>query len=226
MSDDVRIAAASLLTHRPTWTLALLRAIEARQINKTCVPPAIVQRIGYFSDSNIHLLMQKIWPDQATATPDDRKKEINRVAGILETGMGHPKNGKAIFAQQCSNCHKLFGQGGEVGPDLTSFNRNDINAMLLSIVHPSAEIREGYNSYLITTTDGRTLTGTLAEQDQQTVMLRTPDGQSISIPRKEIDEMTVTKQSLMPEGLLNAYSDQQLRDLFAYLRMTQPLIDR
>lgn len=226
MSDDVRIAAASLLTHRPAWTLALLRAIESHQINKTSVPPDIIQRMGYFSDSNIHILILKLWPDQASSIPEDRKKEIDRISGILESGMGHPKNGKTIFTQQCSKCHKLFGQGGEVGPDLTSFNRNDLNTMLLSIVHPSAESREGYNSYLVTTNDGRTLTGTLAEQDNQTVTLRSPEGQSISIPREEIDEMTVTKQSMMPEGLLKVYSDQQLRDLFAYLRMTQPLIDR
>jgi putative heme-binding domain-containing protein len=58
------------------------------------------------------------------------------------------------------------------------------------------------------------------------VTLHTPEGTSVAIPRKEIDEMTTSKQSLMPEGLLKAYSDQQLRDLFAYLRMTQPLIDR
>jgi len=226
MTDDVRIAAANLLIHRTAWTLALLHAIESKQINKASLPADIVQRMGYFSDSNIDLSVHKLWPDLIAATPADHKKEIDRIDGILESGFGSPKNGKAMFTQQCAKCHKLFGEGGDVGPDLTSFNRNDLHTMLLSVVHPSAEIREGYNSYLVTTTDGRTLTGTLAEQDPQTVTLRSPEGQSVSTRRKEIDEMTVTKQSIMPEGLLKSYSDQQLRDLFAYLRMTQPLIDR
>jgi putative heme-binding domain-containing protein len=98
--------------------------------------------------------------------------------------------------------------------------------MLLSIIHPSAEIREGYNTNVVTTNDGRIITGTLADQDPQTISLHTTEGTSVSIPRDEIDEMVVSKQSMMPEGLLSQYSDQQLRDLFAYLRMTQPLIDR
>jgi putative heme-binding domain-containing protein len=97
--------------------------------------------------------------------------------------------------------------------------------MLLSIIHPSAEIREGYNSYLVLTADGRALTGTLAEQDAQTVTLRSPDDTLIAIPRDEIDEITTSKPSIMPDGLLKSYSDQELRDLFAYLRMSQPLID-
>src|SRR6185436_14245416 len=109
---------------------------------------------------------------------------------------------KAIFMQQCSRCHKLFGEGGEVGPDLTSFNRNDLNTMLLSIIHPSAEIREGYNTNVVVTNDGRTLTGTLAEQGPQKSTLRTTEDTSVSIPRDEIDEMVVTKQSMMPDGLL------------------------
>src|SRR5262249_55507579 len=148
---------------------------------------------------------------------------ISRVSSVLQSGVGSPKAGKAIFSQQCSRCHKLFGEGGEVGPDLTSFNRNDLNTMLLSIIHPSAEIREGYNTNIVITNDGRTITGTLAEQDAQTITLHTTEGASVSIPRSDIEEMEVSKQSMMPEGLLSKYSDQRLRDLFAYLRMTQPL---
>jgi putative heme-binding domain-containing protein len=98
--------------------------------------------------------------------------------------------------------------------------------MLLSIIQPSAEIREGYNTYLVITTDGRALTGTLAEQDSQTVTLKTADNTIVTLPRTEIEEMEVSKQSIMPEGQLKNYSDKQLRDLFAYLRMTQPVIDR
>jgi putative heme-binding domain-containing protein len=79
---------------------------------------------------------------------------------------------------------------------------------------------------LVMTNDGRALTGTLAEQEPQTVTLNMLEGGSISIARQDIEEMTIPKQSIMPEGLLRAYSDQQLRDLFAYIRMTQPLIDR
>jgi putative heme-binding domain-containing protein len=226
MSDDVRAAAGSLLTHRAKWTLALLQAINSRQIDRAWLSPELVQRMGLFSNSEIDLLVQKNWPDVRPTTPDELKKVISRVAGVLEAGVGTPKDGKATFTQQCSRCHKLFGEGGAVGPDLTSFNRNDLNAMLLSIVHPSAEVREGYTTNIVITNDGRTITGRLADQDPQMITLHTTEGASVSIPRNEIDEMVVSKQSMMPEGLLSQYSDQQLRDLFADLRMTQPLLDR
>jgi putative heme-binding domain-containing protein len=92
-------------------------------------------------------------------------------------------------------------------------------------VNPSAEIREGFNTYRVTTADGRVISGTLAEHDSQIVTLRSPEGALISIPRDEIDEIAASAQSMMPEGLLKDYTDQQLRDLFGYLRMTQPVID-
>ncbi|HEX2475755.1 MAG TPA: PVC-type heme-binding CxxCH protein [Lacipirellulaceae bacterium] len=224
-SDDVRATASALLASREKWTLALLDAVDSGQLEKSWVPAHVIGRMSLFSNSRASTLIQKLWPDFRPASSDELRKEIERVAGILPAGIGQPKAGKAIYSQQCSKCHALFGQGGGVGPDLTSFNRNDIQAMLLSIVHPSAEIREGYDSYLVLTADGRALTGTLAEQDAQTVTLCSPDDTLIAIPRDEIDEMTVSKQSIMPDGLLKSYSDQELRDLFAYLRMTQPLID-
>jgi putative heme-binding domain-containing protein len=225
MSDDVRAAAGTLLASRATWTLALLEAIDAHQVDKSWLPVDLVQRMTVFTDSSISALVQKHWPDIRNASPDELRQEIQRIANVLSAGVGQPKTGQPIFQQQCSKCHALFGQGGSVGPDLTTYNRNDIQAMLLSVIHPSAEIREGFHSYLVMTVDGRALAGTLAEQDPQTVTLRTAEDTVISIPRNEIDEMSVSAQSMMPEGLLKSYSDQELRDLFAYLRMTQPLID-
>jgi putative heme-binding domain-containing protein len=225
MSDDVRAAAATLLASREKWTFALLDAIDAGQVDKSWLATDVVQRMSLFPNSRASTLMQKLWPDFQSASSDELRREIERVAVVLTAGVGQPKAGKAIYTQQCSKCHALFGQGGGVGPDLTAFNRNDIQSMLLSIIHPSAEIREGYDSYLVLTADGRALTGTLAEQDAQTITLRSPDDTLIAIPRDEIEELIVPKQSIMPDGLLKSHSDQELRDLFAYLRMTQPLID-
>src|SRR5262245_4507464 len=98
--------------------------------------------------------------------------------------------------------------------------------MLLSIVNPSDVIREGYPPYLVLTTDGRTLTGCLADQDANLVVLPGDDGKDVPIPRPEIDVLDTRKTSLMPEGLLKTCTDQEVRDLVAYLRCTQPLIDK
>lgn len=97
--------------------------------------------------------------------------------------------------------------------------------MLAHIVNPSAEIREGYETILVTTTDGRVLTGVLVEKDNQVVVLRGADGQNVTVRKTQIEEMGAQKKSLMPEGLLKDLKEQQVRDLFSYLRSTQPLAD-
>jgi putative heme-binding domain-containing protein len=225
MPDDVRQEAGALLTSRAAWTLSLLQAIDAHQFDKSRLSLDLVQRMMFFADDRVTKLVQKHWPDLKPQTTEALNQEIHRIANVLQTGLGQPKSGQAIYMQQCGKCHALFGEGGRVGPDLTAFRRDDIPAMLLSIVHPSAEIREGYNTYVVLTNDGRVLTGTLDHEDPQTVTLRSPEGALLTIARNEIDDMTTSSQSIMPEGLLNGYSDRELRDLFGYLRMTQPLID-
>ena len=138
---------------------------------------------------------------------------------------GSPSRVSKSMTDQCARCHVLFGKGGKVGPDLTTYRRDDLETMLRNIVNPSAEIREGYNMLIIATTDGRVLTGVLVEQDKNVVVLRGGDGKEVTLPRSEIDSMRPGRGSMMPEGLLNEYNPQQIRDLFAYLRSTQPLID-
>ena len=127
------------------------------------------------------------------------------------------------FTASCAACHRLFEQGGQIGPDLSTYQRDDIDTMLLNIVNPSAEVREGYENFLLTTTDGRTAVGVLVEQDNRSVVLRGLDGQDVSVERKNIQSMKAQGVSLMPAGLLSGYSDDQVRDLMAYLRSTQPL---
>jgi putative heme-binding domain-containing protein len=103
------------------------------------------------------------------------------------------------------------------------FQRDDLHRILLNVVNPSIEIREGFESYVVFTDDGRVLNGFIADQDDQIVEVKGVDGQSTIVPRDEIDEMNAVPRSIMPEGLLKDLNDQQIRDLFAYLRSTQPL---
>jgi putative heme-binding domain-containing protein len=151
------------------------------------------------------------------------RHEIERVVKVVRAGKGDPYAGKKLFDTNCGKCHQLFGKGGDIGPDLTPYKRDDVETMILHIINPSAEIREGFENHLILATDGRTLNGFLVERDDKIVVLRSSDGQTTVIHRDQIEDMKVIPQSLMPEGLLNGLRDQQVRDLFAYLRSGQPL---
>lgn len=225
MTDEARSAAIALLASRPEWTVKLLDEVEVGNVDKNAIPLEIVQRLSFFRDPRIVERLRKHFGSTESEQLDRLKAEVERVSGILRAGHGVPKAGRPLFEKQCSKCHALFGKGGAVGPDLTSFKRDDLEKMLLSIVHPNAEIREGFASYLAITQEGRSIVGILLDKNPQTILLRTPEGVEVAIPTDEIEEFTPTKISLMPEGLLKDYNDQELCDLFGYLRMTQPLID-
>ena len=95
---------------------------------------------------------------------------------------------------------------------------------MLNIVHPSAEIREGYEPFVVTTKAGATHTGFLVRQDPDRVVLRDLAGISLAVERGQLAALRGLGRSLMPESLLAGLNDGELRDLFAYLRTTQPLV--
>ena len=95
--------------------------------------------------------------------------------------------------------------------------------MLISVVNPNAEIREGFEYVSLETTDGRSLSGFLTDQDNQIVALRGMAGEDIRVSRADVKSLKPMGRSLMPEGLLQQLTDQEMRDFFAYLRISQPI---
>ncbi len=190
------------------------------------IPLATLRKLLLHRDEPIANLVRKHWGEIKGATTAQMQKEIDRLAVVVSAGKADPYVGKKLFTTRCANCHTLHAKGGIVGPDLTPFKRDDVPNLLLHIVNPNAEIREGYESSVIATESGRTLTGIVIEKDARVVVLRTSDGQRVVLPKDDIAEMGVTGISLMPEGLLQGLSDQEVRDLFGYLRSGQPLNER
>jgi putative heme-binding domain-containing protein len=225
MSDDVMAAAQGLLASRRIWAARFLTAIEGQTIDPHTVLREVVEKLLLLADPRINAQATKLFGPIKPATSAELHAQIDRLSAVIRAGSGVPKPGKQIFEQQCARCHALFDKGGKVGPDLTTYRRDDLDAMLLTIVNPSAEIREGFTTHIVATTDGRVLSGVIVEQDKNVVILRGSDGKEITVARGEIEAMRPSPSSIMPEGLLNNLSDQQVRDLFAYLRSSQPLID-
>jgi putative heme-binding domain-containing protein len=126
--------------------------------------------------------------------------------------------GAALFTQHCATCHTLFGQGNKVGPDLTSADRKSRAFLVSNIVDPSAIIRPEFAAYVVVTTDGRILTGLVVEATPQAVTLLDAKNERTVLPRDKIDTLKVSPVSLMPEKLLDSLTDQQLCDLFSYLK--------
>jgi len=218
--------AQNLLASRATWSRLLVKAVQTGGIKSEAVPLNIVRKIKLHPDDSLGRLAENIWGATESPASAEMDQQINRLKTVLGSGIGNPYNGRPLYEKACGACHVLFLQGGQVGPDLTTFKRDDLENMLLSIVNPSAEIREGYENFLVDTKDDRSLNGFLVEQDNHVIVLRCVDGQTVTLDRKEIVEMRPAGMSLMPEGLLEPLQEQEVRDLFAYLRSTQPLVGK
>jgi putative heme-binding domain-containing protein len=222
-APDVRVVALTLVSSRATWALAFAEVVDTGRINPADVPLDAVRQWRRHKSDKLAALIGKLWPNAGRPTSEAMQQQIRELAGVVRSGEGDPYSGQKLFNSACASCHTLFARGGKVGPDLTAYQRGDPDTMLLHVVNPSAEIREGYENLLIETKDERSLTGFLVERDEKVLVLRGPDGQNVTLEQANVSEMKSAGLSLMPEGLLDGLTPQQVRDLFAYLRSTQPL---
>ena len=220
---DARLVAETLLGSRPVWAIELLEAVDRGDLKSDDVSETALRKILMHDDSRITELVTKHWGSVEGATTEEMRAEVERLMTVVEAASGNPKKGKLLYMENCGKCHTLFDEGGKVGPDLTSFKRDNLERVMINVVNPSLEIREGFENYLIVTTDGRVVNGFLADKDNQVVVLRGVDGQNLIFRRDEIEDMRAIKRSVMPEGTVKKLTDQQIRDLFAYLRASQPV---
>ena len=171
LPDDLREPAQTLLSRRRSWSRALLGAVDAGQVPADQISLDVIRKLLLHRDEQIDSIVKRYWGDVAGATTDEMLADIERVAHVILTGSGIPPHGKPLFQQSCAKCHQLFNEGGNIGPDLTGFKRDDLRRMLVNVINPSIEIRAGYETYVVHTEDGRALTGFIADQDDHVVVL-------------------------------------------------------
>jgi putative heme-binding domain-containing protein len=217
-SGPVRAKAAEVLLSRKEPAGSLLRAIDAGKFPKDAVSLEQVRHVASYNDSELNAIVRTHWGALKSATPEEKLADVRRFNNDLRAASGDAKAGAAIFGQACATCHRLYDAGGDVGPDLTHANRKDRDYLLVSIVDPNAVVRSEHLAYVIKTTDGRVLTGLIAEQTPASVTLKNANNLKTTVQREKISEMKESPLSLMPEGLLSAMKPQQLRDLFSYLQ--------
>ncbi len=223
LSDETRLAAQALLASRASWATALMQAVDRDAVKADQLDPDTVAKLRLHDQSAVKTLLARHFPETKSVSAELEAK-ITHYGMTIRAAAGDPKAGEAIYfgKASCGACHTLFSRGGAIGPDLTSYDRSDLSNLLLAVVHPNAEIREGFENYTVATTDGRILSGFKVEENDQIFILRGMDGQNHAIPNEQIKVRQSAGRSLMPEGLLDGLSDTERRDLFAYLASTTP----
>lgn len=223
--DDLRVRAAiiDVLASRLPWAKAMIGWIEKEQVRRSDVTPEIVQRLDLYGDADLSAALQRLF-GRTRATPDELKAEMARVGALVRAGVGDKRAGKKIFMETCAKCHKLFGEGKDIGPDLTGYERSNLDFLLLSIIDPGAAIREEYTTFRVATADGLVLTGFIKERGQDAITMVTADQGATVLAKSDIEEGPFAiPTSLMPEKLLGNLSDKEIQDLFAYIQSLSPV---
>ncbi len=214
-SPAVRREVIESLLSRPERTQALLDAIERKKVLPLQIEPARLEQLRKSRDPDIRARAVKLLAGQVAP---DRQKVLEAYRGVLNSP-GDAAKGKLVFKKVCATCHRLENVGVEVGADLQAALGNKTpSQLLIDILDPSREVDPRFLEYTVTTTAGRVVNGLLASETASSVTLRRAEKQEETILRSQIDSIRTTSKSLMPDGLEQQLSRQDLADVIAYLQ--------
>jgi putative membrane-bound dehydrogenase-like protein len=199
---------------------ALLKAVEAKTLPSTALSPFLVRQLTAFDDAEIAALIKSAWGDVNAPKADmaERVKKYRDLLTPAALAKGDAAKGKTMFMATCGACHKLFGEGQNVGPDITGSNRADLGYLLENVLDPNAVIGKDYQLNLFTMKDGRVMSGVIKGESAAAVKIAMMGGVEFTLPVADIAKREVSKLSTMPEGLFDALPPEMVVDLVKYLQ--------
>jgi putative heme-binding domain-containing protein len=213
-----RAAVLDALVARASFAAGLLDQVAAGRIPREELTAVHARQIRSFGDERLTARLSEVW-GELRDSPQDKQEQIARLKAELteaRLAAADKQQGRAVFHANCAACHRLFGDGGTIGPDLTGSGRQNLDYVVTNLVDPSAVVPKDFRMTLLRHRDGRVLSGLLVSQDDERVVLQTAK-ERLTVPRGEVDALSQSTLSAMPDGLLQPLNDQQIRDLVAYL---------
>jgi putative heme-binding domain-containing protein len=216
--SDEKAAVMDLLSSRTVWANRLLETVEKGKIPRSAVSVYHARQIAALGDDALSKRLKTVW-GELRASDAEKKKLTDELREKLTSEVLAKADlaaGRRVYQSVCASCHLLYGEGGKLGPDLTGSGRAQLDYLLENVVDPSAVVSAEYRMTNLMLKDGRTLSGVVAATSEKTLTLRQLT-EEITLPRSAIKKRQDFSQSIMPEGLLTNLSDEQVRDLIAYL---------
>lgn len=217
--------AASFLEYR-VWNVARA-ADEIRADFRTSypageAPPGLAhqfggERPGLKLQGGASIEWTSDFPERVTPSEAKALAEKFGKFRAMATKPGDPAAGKALFQASCLICHQVRGEGIAIGPDLSGAGAMGVESLLRNILTPNAQLESGYYRHDITLKDGTLASGFLASDKGGTLVLKQIGADERAIPKDQVKEHLVSKRSLMPEGLIDGFSEKQVADLFGYM---------
>jgi putative heme-binding domain-containing protein len=211
--------ALTTLASRVNFAKALMAAVTRGTVKANELPADIVRQLRAHGVKEINATLDKVW-GVSRSTPAAKLAKIAKYKKLLQAKVNRPDNlprGRALFQRACAQCHKLYGEGGEIGPDITGSNRNNLDYLLTNMIDPNAEIPNDYRTTILRTKDNRVLVGVIRRSEGQSVTIATP-AEVVTVAKRDVAAINPQNFSMMPEGLVLALKEDELRDLIAYLR--------
>jgi putative membrane-bound dehydrogenase-like protein len=213
-SPKLRGQVLEVLFRRDDGARAVLEALEKKEIVTADIDAPRRQRLLQNKNSAIRDQAAKLL---ASVTNPDRQKVIESYHSVL-TLKGDADRGKPLFTKHCGTCHRFRDVGQQVGPDLASVGDKSPPSLLTAILDPNQAVEARYVNYLATTKNGLTFTGIISSETGASVTLIGTEGKPQTILRKDLEELSSTGKSLMPEGLEKELQPQDVADVIAFIR--------
>jgi putative heme-binding domain-containing protein len=177
----------------------------------------VLKSVAKLEPSPIRELFEGYFPPD----PKGRKLGSNPRPSTILALTGNAKKGEELFFNKdlkCATCHKVADKGTALGPDLTAIGKTRSRAELLeSLLQPSVRIEAQFAAYNVKTLDARTFTGLLVKRDEKQVVLKDAENKEISLATADVESVTPSRLSLMPDGLLAGLTPQEAADLLDFL---------
>ncbi len=219
-SSAEKLQVVQTMSSRPKYGWLLTQALKTETIPKRDVPSYAARQLLRVVGSGF----VEVWgPIERDGTDEKTYARYHRLLSGKASGTASVAKGGALFQRTCGPCHKLYGQGGNLGPDLTGSNRGNLDYLLSNILNPSGEIQDDYKMVVVTTRDGRTYTGNVVSENERQLRLRVVGQEAgVVLNKSDVQSREETPVSMMPTGLLDPLTEGEVIDLVAYLRTMEP----
>jgi putative heme-binding domain-containing protein len=218
LTPDEKQDAIATLASRKESALALLDAVEKKTVPRSDVSAFAARQMFALGDAKLTERLREVWGEVRDTAPQKqealKKYKAQLTPASLKTA--DLKNGKELFTKACGQCHKLHGEGGTIGPDLTGSNRSDLDYLLSNLIDPSSEVAADYRMSVVRTKDDRVITGIVLERSKVRIVVQTAT-EKVTLSPDDVESVKESALSIMPENQLDSLSKEQVRDLIGYI---------
>lgn len=209
----------SILASRAIFANVLLDAVEQRKIPADHLTAYDIRQMRLLADENLQRRITELWGEVRESSKEKlaRIKQVREIFAQADLKQVDLSQGRQLFNKSCAKCHKLFGHGESIGPDLTGGDRKNIDYLLENILDPSAVVSKDFKMSILELENGQTLSGLIVAKDKKTLRLQTQT-ELKTLAIDEVANIDATDQSPMPDGLLDELTKSQIQNLLLYLQ--------